>query len=405
VGQVDVLVGVPTLNHADTIGPVMAAVQASFGTTFARQRTVLVNSDGGSTDGTTAITRDRSAEDRETFTTSHGLRTTHRISAPYHGVGIQNAVHQLFAIADLLQATTIVVLDPDAMDPSPGWVAALGTPVRDRGFDFVAPLYQRQPADAPLVTQLVRPLFGAIYGHRLAEPLAGEFACSGRFARQCLETLGGTAGTAGSAVGLWLAGAALSGGFTVCQAPVGPRTVTASRPRPALPALFQDVVTALFGTIAAHSDYWLARSDATVVPTVGTPPAPPAGPPAVSGSSLVESFADDVENLGAILRPLLGPSTFESLLHASRANPPDFPDGLWAATVMEFLLAYRHHVIRQDHVAQALLPLYKARAGIFVHEHASDDTEAAARSVDALFDAFESVRPIAVERWTVTSTR
>ena len=41
VGQVDVLVGLPTLNHADSVGPVVRAAHVAFNRELARERTVL----------------------------------------------------------------------------------------------------------------------------------------------------------------------------------------------------------------------------------------------------------------------------------------------------------------------------------------------------------------------------
>ena len=57
VGQVDILVGLPTLNNAATISDVVRAVHASFTRDFPRLRTVMLNSDGGSTDGTPDLVR------------------------------------------------------------------------------------------------------------------------------------------------------------------------------------------------------------------------------------------------------------------------------------------------------------------------------------------------------------
>jgi len=105
VGHVDVLVGVPTLNNAGTIRPVVKAVHQAFARYFPRDRSVLINSDGGSDDGTPSLVRNASADDTETVTVSHSLRTVHRISTPYHGVpGKGNALRQIMTAADLIQA-------------------------------------------------------------------------------------------------------------------------------------------------------------------------------------------------------------------------------------------------------------------------------------------------------------
>ena len=53
VGEVDLLVGIPSHNDANTIGTTVALVEESFRQSFTRDRVVIVNVDGGSRDGTT----------------------------------------------------------------------------------------------------------------------------------------------------------------------------------------------------------------------------------------------------------------------------------------------------------------------------------------------------------------
>ena len=62
VGNVDLLVGVPTLNHAATISGIVRAVHDALRLYFPRQRAVVINSDGGSVDGTRELARNSSLE-------------------------------------------------------------------------------------------------------------------------------------------------------------------------------------------------------------------------------------------------------------------------------------------------------------------------------------------------------
>ncbi len=48
----DILVGIPSFNNARTIGHVVRAVQAGLAKYFPDRKAVLIDSDGGSTDGT-----------------------------------------------------------------------------------------------------------------------------------------------------------------------------------------------------------------------------------------------------------------------------------------------------------------------------------------------------------------
>src|SRR5688572_13841847 len=105
VGQVDILVGLPTLNNAATVVDVVRAINVCFTRDFPRLRTVLINSDGGSTDGTPDVIRDATVRETDMVLTSHSLRTLHRVVAPYHGLpGKHAALRTVFAAAALTQA-------------------------------------------------------------------------------------------------------------------------------------------------------------------------------------------------------------------------------------------------------------------------------------------------------------
>lgn len=409
VGQVDLLVGVPTFNHARTIAGVVGAVEASFRTYFPRQRTVLFNSDGGSTDDTLALVQNVSLDQSRPVSLSHGLRSTHRISAVHQGnPGGTNVVQVMLSAADLLQAGMVVILDPDVENITPQWIAALAAPIRDQGYDFVAPVYQRQPAEGLLVTQLLRPLVRATYARRLHEPQAGELGCSGRFASYCLDQPVWHAQEINAGVNLWLSGIALAQPFKVGQAPLGARRLQSAAPRPALPEVFQSVVSAAFAMIDAHSECWLSRDHIEDIPATQLPPADDAPVDATSpdASRLLDSFAQDVRNLTEILRQILTADTFAALTAAADVETdPRFPDSLWAAVVTDFLVAYHEGVMRRDHIAQALLPLYLARIGAFLLEHGSGTPEAFEVALESLCAHFEQARGRIIDRWSTPALR
>ena len=138
VGHVDVLVGIPTLNNATTVVDVVRAAQAGIGAYFPRARSLIFNADSGSDDGTPALVRDATTDDTGTVTASRPLRTTQRITTPYHGLpGKGSALRMIFAVADLLSADAIVALDPDVTSLTPDWIPALVRPVRDGQADIV----------------------------------------------------------------------------------------------------------------------------------------------------------------------------------------------------------------------------------------------------------------------------
>ena len=261
VGQLDILVGLPTLNHADTVAAAVRAAHVVFDGVFARERTLLLNVDGGSSDGTPEAVRDASLREGETVLASFSLRTRHRISAPYHGVpGKAGGIHTIFAAADLLQARAIAVLDPEVTNVTADGLTALLRPVLADQIDFASPAYARHPLDGALVTQLVRPLFRSAYGLRLREPLAGEFACSGRFATRCLELGQWQSEHLRAGIDLWLSTVAAREPHRAAEVHVGPRQL-APRARPGVSALVAQVLDALFTCLRLDEASWTARGD------------------------------------------------------------------------------------------------------------------------------------------------
>jgi hypothetical protein len=63
VGEVDILVGLPTHNNAKTIGPIVHTIQSGILRGFPRERAVIINADGGSRDGTPELVTGVSIDD------------------------------------------------------------------------------------------------------------------------------------------------------------------------------------------------------------------------------------------------------------------------------------------------------------------------------------------------------
>src|SRR5580692_2373182 len=79
-GEVDILIGVPTFNDHDTIARVISAIRVGLVKYFPRDRTALINVDGGSTDGTQQIVNTTVAPDFRTFLAPVPLRTMHTLT-------------------------------------------------------------------------------------------------------------------------------------------------------------------------------------------------------------------------------------------------------------------------------------------------------------------------------------
>lgn len=387
-GQVDVLVGIPTLDNAATVAGVVEAVVASFAGPLARQRCILLDADGGSGDGTPEIIRGVHRDGSALVVAPHTLRTIHRISAPYHGVpGRGNGLRLLFAAADLIGARAVVIVDPDARELTADAVATLARAVLDEGFDFVKPVSGRSPWERPLVTQLVAPLMSAAFDRRLRDPIATQFACAGTFAASSTDATFWDNALAGEGIDVWLTARAMSESARIGQVWAPAASEPSHAHRPGAREAFQQVVGAVFECILA-ADRGGRAHPATGAVLIGTPRPSGAARPAFDVGGFTRAFVQGVTDLGPILGPALGEPLLGMLVQASVTDPLRLDDDLWARVVLAALAAIRRHALPSSQIVAALFPLYLGRVAAFLHEtHAATVEEAEAR-VDQLAESF-----------------
>jgi len=108
IGRADIVIGIPSYQNASTIGHVVRAAQAGLAKYYPGAHSVVLNSDGGSTDGTPEIVAGTTGPKAEVLLVSHPVRPIHRLSAPYHGLpGKGSAFRTIFRAADLLDARAL----------------------------------------------------------------------------------------------------------------------------------------------------------------------------------------------------------------------------------------------------------------------------------------------------------
>jgi glucosylglycerate synthase len=406
VGQVDVLVGVPTFNHAATIAPLVTAIHVGLAKHFPRERTALINADGGSDDGTVERLREAPMADAE-LRGSSTLRTTHRVSGRYPGApGRAGGLRTVLAAADLLQARAVVVFDADLATLSTDWVGDLARPVWTDEADFVLPIYPRPRFEGPLLSQVVHPLLGAAYRRPIRASVGSAFACSGRYAARMATYELWDRDPPRPAADVWLLAIALAEDVRLAHAHLGPCTFVPRAGRPALPELFEQVVGTGLEALHLHAPAWLARAETHEVPAFGTPCDAPETDGAVDTAPLAERFRHGVRDLEPLLRDILAPGTLGRLQAVAAGDGPlRLPDSLWAATVYEFAAAAHHRIMSQEHLTQALVSLYLGRTASYFEEIAAADPAAQRERLAAVERAFEDARPYLVERWNAEGGR
>src|SRR5271157_3775919 len=187
VGEVDILVGLPTYNNAKTIGSIVRTIQSDILHCFPRERAVIINADGGSRDGTPELVTGVSIDDVRPASNLYALRTLHSISTKYATSPESGAaLRTILAAAELLRAKACVVLSPESANIESEWFAELLRPIYRGDFDLATPTYRRHKFDGLLITNLVYPMVRALYGVRIREAYTSEFGFSGRLGSQFL---------------------------------------------------------------------------------------------------------------------------------------------------------------------------------------------------------------------------
>jgi glycosyltransferase involved in cell wall biosynthesis len=135
----DIAIGIATYNNADTIGHVVEAARAALRDPLLGYRGVLINADGGSSDGTVEEIASGDAADVPVLHLNYPMLPGQKLAAPDNDVPDRGrALKAILRAAQQLQAKVCVILAPNLRGVSPAAVASLARPVLDDHFDFVA---------------------------------------------------------------------------------------------------------------------------------------------------------------------------------------------------------------------------------------------------------------------------
>jgi hypothetical protein len=401
VGEVDILVGLPTHNNAKTIGSIVHAIQSGILHAFPRERAVIINADGGSRDGTPELVTDISIDDVRRASNLYALRTLHSISTNYASSpegGV--ALRTILAAAELLRAKACVVMSPESTSIDSERLSTLLRPIYRDGFDLVTPTYRRHKFEGLLMTNLLYPMVRALYGVRIRESYTPEFAFSGRLGSQFLGQNGWNDGTGRTGVELRFTLAAITGGYRICQSFVGEKEHVERQATDLVPTLRQ-TVGVLFSALEGDFAVWSNVTGSLPVPTTGSDQEVLLEPMRVNRKRLREMFSTGVAELESVFQSILSPSTLAELQRIARLGEEElqYSAELWVRTVYEFAASYQKSVISRDHIIQALAPLFRGRVCTFLTENRSASANDVENNIEALCLEFERLKPDLLRMW------
>ncbi len=440
LGSADIMVGIPSFKNAATIGYVVRAAQAGLVQYFPDLHPVVVNSDAGSPDGTGRVVVETEPPDYvEQILLTRPNHRLQRVSLTYpeiDGVGGKGAaLRTIFEIADALKVQALVVVDSDLRSIVPEWIELLAGPILKGGYDFVAPLYARYKYDGTITNTVTYPLTRALYGHRIRQPIGGDFGVSGDLVHHYLELDDWTDDVSRFGIDIWMTTSALSGGYAVCQTRLGAKIHDPKDPGADLGPMFRQVVGTILRLANQNAATWLPIRGSHTVPAYGFERIIDPPPLEVNTLRLLSEFhagsltmadvwrtmlsaesadtvldlAEEAGRLGDAARAKLGiggdvaSTTASTLEMAEAVSSFHFPDDVWARVVYDLVVAARDVDQPLERLVAALVPIYFGRVGSFVIENRHVTTDQAEERVERQAREFELLKPYLVQRWNAVA--
>jgi len=402
IKEADILIGIPSYNNARTIGHVVRAVNAGLAKYFPDKKCVLVNSDGGSTDGTMDIVKDTTIEDFQSILVSHPVGPVLKIATPYYGIpGKGSAFRMIFEIVNALDVKACAVVDSDLRSITPEWIELLIKPIIEGHFDYVAPLYHRHKYDGTITNSIIYPITRALYGKRVRQPIGGDFGFSGELARFYLTKAVWETDVARYGIDIWMTTTAIANHFKICQAFLGAKIHDPKDPGADLSAMLYQVVGAAFDLMETYSYMWEHVKGSEPVITCGFQYEVGLEPVLVNLDRMIEKFRLGVKDLMEIWRQILSGDIVDFLHKVKGLARDEFyiPDDIWVRIIYSFAIATHKRTLHKEHILKSLTPLYLGKIASFVTETWESSATEVEEKIERLCICFEKEKGFLIENW------
>ena len=393
IKSADIVVGIPSLNEADSI--FFPVEQASKGLSiyFPHRSSVIVNVDNCSDDGTKEAFFNTPTKVPKIYaSTAEGVR------------GKGRNLRNLFEVATGLGAKSIILLDADLKSLTPMWIKYFMEPLKD-GYDFVVPIYMRHKYDGTITNNIAYPMLRTLFGLRIRQPIAGDFAISGRLAECLLQESTWDDDVYNFGIDIWMTTVAISRNFNVCQAFLGStKTHRPKDPASDLGPMFSQVVGTIFKMIKKFAYVWryVEESRPSVIYGFGLGQSGVSEEVKVNTELLHKSFLQGFEDYGDIWRQVLMPSNLQVINRLAECELEQFhyEDDEWVRVLFDFALtSIFNKEIPHDKLLEALIPLYYSCTLSFVNRVSTMDDAETELYLEDRSRRFEETKYYLLERW------
>lgn len=400
IDKADIVIGIPSYNNAGTIGHVVEAAALGLAKYFPDLKGVIINSDGGSSDETPEVFMNSNPFNRaDYYFMNVECIPPRKLSFTYKGIpGKGSAFRGIFEAAYLLKADLCIVVDSDLRSITPEWFEALGSPILDKGYDYVAPYYVRHKYDGTITNSISYPFTRALYGLDVRQPIGGDFGVAGTLLPNYLSRDVWDTDVAKYGIDIWMTTTAIAQGYKVAQAFLGCKIHDAKDPGEHLGPMFRQVVSTLMKLAGENSGIAGEVTEVIEVPVFGFPFAANPEPLPVDLNRLVNKFKTGFEENKTGISGILATDVFgevESLINLTADNF-NFPAELWVKVVFDYTAKIAQEGTPE--LVDSMIPLYYGRTAGFVKQTDGMSSDEAESVIKDLADIYFKNRDYLMEK-------
>lgn len=394
IDHADMVVGIPSFNNDATIDHVIDMVSEGLAKYYPDLRAVVIISDGGSTDDTREVARDKTI-----------YPFIEKIVTIYRGIpGKGSALRMIFESASFLNAKVCLLFDSDLRSITPEWVKSLADPVLNHGHDFVAPVYSRYKYDATITNNIAYNMIRALYGKRIRQPIGGDFGFSTGMISFYFNYVPDMWMTdiARFGIDIWMTTTAMVGNKSICQAYLGAKIHDVKDPLENLGPMFRQVVYPLFQLMEENADKWKKIKGSEPIPTYGTPADKEPKAFSVNLEGMIENYREGFKNLSVFWERIINTKSFAVLKNLTRKRKIEnflMPVEDWAKIIYDFASTFHQWKRDRGKLVEIMRPLYYARVASFINRTKDMTTKEAEEIIDQQAQIFEEVKPYLLKKW------
>ncbi|MDR1871631.1 MAG: hypothetical protein LBS60_06830 [Deltaproteobacteria bacterium] len=262
VTQADLVVGFLSRNDAPTISRMATKVSEGWRMDYPGLSTALVLSDCHSQDQTLA-----------NFFQTHTGPPKLAVVAPPEKDQATQTLFNLLMVASRLKAKIVLVQTADTLTIKRTWLRRLINPIADDLADFTNPLYSRNAIDAPVTNLMVYPMFRALFGRRLRQPILTDWAFNDQVLAALLAYKDWPDHSGLLVPELMVKTIAVTSGFRICQSIMTEGRYGLSNKRmdtPHIIKMFQELTLGVFETMIRFKEAWRAVKRSKPTSVIGT---------------------------------------------------------------------------------------------------------------------------------------